>query len=90
MLYGVGFGTVSPSIPAGQIETNANNTLSLPLQVYIGGVQATVTFGGLAPDAVGLYQFNVTVPNIPANDKAPLTFSLGGVNGSQTLYIAVQ
>ncbi|MGO9261000.1 MAG: IPT/TIG domain-containing protein [Bryobacteraceae bacterium] len=90
VLYGVGFGTVSPSIPAGQIETNANNTLSLPLQVYIGGVQATVTFGGLAPDAVGLYQFNVTVPNIPANDKAPLTFSLGGVNGSQTLYIAVQ
>jgi uncharacterized protein (TIGR03437 family) len=90
VLYGVGFGTVSPNIAAGQIETNANNTLSLPLQIFIGGVQATVTFGGLAPDAVGLYQFNVTVPNIPASDKAPLTFSLGGANGSQTLYIAVQ
>jgi uncharacterized protein (TIGR03437 family) len=90
VLYGVGFGTVSPSIPAGQIETSANNMLSLPLQVSIGGVQATVSFGGLAPNAVGLYQFNVTVPNIPASDKAALTFSLGGTSGSQTLYIAVQ
>jgi uncharacterized protein (TIGR03437 family) len=90
VLYGVGFGTVSPNIPAGQIETTANNTLSSPVQVSIGGVQATVTFQGLAPNAVGLYQFNVTVPNVPANDKTPLTFSQGGTNGSQTLYIAVQ
>ena len=90
VLYGVGFGSVSPSISAGQIETTANNSLTLPLQVSIGGAPATVTFGGLAPGSVGLYQFNVTVPNIPANDRAPLTFSLGGTSGVQTLYIAVQ
>jgi hypothetical protein len=49
-----------------------------------------VTYDGLAPTAVGLYQFNVVVPSIPSSDTVPLTFALGGVAGTQTLYIAVQ
>jgi uncharacterized protein (TIGR03437 family) len=89
VLFGVGFGTVTPNIPAGQI-VSAANTLSAPVQVSIGGVAATVTFQGLAAGSVGLYQFNVTVPNIPANDQAPLTFTQGGGSGSQKLFIAVQ
>jgi uncharacterized protein (TIGR03437 family) len=45
----------------------------------------------LAPGLVGLHQFNVVVPNVPASDTVPLTFSrLGGVNGTQTIYIAIQ
>jgi hypothetical protein len=42
-------------------------------------------YPGLTPGVVGLYQFNVVVPNIPANDKTPLTFSLSGIPGAQTL-----
>jgi uncharacterized protein (TIGR03437 family) len=38
---------------------------------------------------VGLYQFNVVIPNIAASNTAPLTFSLNGVSGTQTLAIAV-
>jgi len=38
---------------------------------------------------VGLYQFNVTVPNIANNDLAPLTYSLNGAAGTQTLFLAV-
>jgi uncharacterized protein (TIGR03437 family) len=37
-----------------------------------------------------LYQFNVVVPDVPASDLVPLTFTLGGNPGTQTLYIAVQ
>jgi uncharacterized protein (TIGR03437 family) len=44
----------------------------------------------LAPQAVGLYQFNVVVPNVTGSDTVPLTFTLGGVSGAQTLYVAVQ
>lgn len=88
-LYGVGFGSVSPNIPAGQIVPQAN-TLALPLQFFIGQVSATISYDGLAPGAVGLYQFNVIVPNIPSSDLAPVTFSLGGVLGTQALYISVQ
>lgn len=50
---------------------------------------ANVTFAGLAGGYLGLYQFNVVVPNITASDSVPFTYSLGGVNGPQNLVIAV-
>lgn len=89
VFYGVGFGPVTPNIPAGQIVT-ASNTLATPVQFSIGGVPATTTFQGLAGGTIGLYQFNVTVPNVPAGDKVPVTFTQGGQAGTQTVYIAVQ
>jgi len=88
-LYGIGFGAVVPNIPAGQIVQQVN-TLAAPFQLNFGTTQASVTYDGLAPNAVGLHQFNVVVPSIPSSDTVPLTFTLGGVAGTQTLYIAVQ
>jgi uncharacterized protein (TIGR03437 family) len=88
VLYGVGFGSVMPSIPAGQI-VQQSNILATPVQFSFGGVPATASYAGLAPSFVGLYQFNVTVPNVAANDLVPVTFTLGGVSGTQTLYLAV-
>ena len=89
VIYGIGFGPVVPSIAAGQIATVATQ-LSAPLQVLFGQTPATqVPYAGLAPDYIGLYQFNVTVPQVPDNDLVPLTFTLGGVPGTQTLYTAV-
>jgi uncharacterized protein (TIGR03437 family) len=88
-LYGIGFGNVNPSIPAGQI-VQTTNTLALPLQISIGGTTATVSYQGLEPPYVGLYQFNVVVPAVASSDKVPVTFTLNGTAGTQTLYIAVQ
>lgn len=87
-LYGVGFGPVTPNIPAGEIASQTSALSSL--QVYIGGVPASVTYAGLAPGYVGLYQINIVVPSVPASDTLPLTFSLNGAPGSQTLLISVQ
>jgi uncharacterized protein (TIGR03437 family) len=86
-LYGVGFGPVTPNISAGQLVQELN-MLSLPLQLEIGGIPATASYDGLAPSYTGLYQFNVTVPAAPSGNQ-PLTFTLGGVSGTQTLNIAV-
>jgi uncharacterized protein (TIGR03437 family) len=88
-LYGVGFGPVVPNIPAGQIVPQ-DNVLAANLQISFAGTPATVSYSGLAPGYVGLYQFNVVVPSVPASNTVPLTFSLGAVQGTQTLYIAVQ
>ncbi len=87
--YGVGFGPVTPAIPAGQIVSVSN---ALPsFQMQIGGANATVQYAGLAPNAIGLYQINVIVPSTAAsNDLTPVTFTVNGSSGSQTLYIAVQ
>jgi uncharacterized protein (TIGR03437 family) len=87
-LYGVGFGPVTPSIPAGQIVSQIN---ALPsFQVYFAGVPATVNYAGLAPGYLGLYQLNVVVPDVAASDTVPLTFSLNGSPGSQGLVIAIR
>ena len=48
-----------------------------------------MNYAGLTQGSVGLYQFNVVVPNVPANDLTPVTFTLGGVAGKQTLYTAI-
>jgi uncharacterized protein (TIGR03437 family) len=87
--YGVGFGPVTPSIPAGQV-VQQTNALAMPLQILFGTTPATFSYDGLAPSAVGLYQFNVTVPNVSSGDAVPVAFTVGGVAPAQTLYIAVQ
>ncbi|HTS61444.1 MAG TPA: IPT/TIG domain-containing protein [Candidatus Acidoferrales bacterium] len=89
VMYGIGFGSVTPATSAGQIVGGANQ-LAQPLTIQFGSVTATVQYDGLAPGFIGLYQFNVVVPNISDNDAVPLTFNLGGAQGSQTLYIAVK
>jgi uncharacterized protein (TIGR03437 family) len=87
-IYGVGFGAVTPAISAGQVVSEAN---SIPgFQMMFGSTPATTQYAGLAPSAIGLYQFNVVVPNVPASDTTPLSFSLAGVPGTQTLFIAIQ
>lgn len=87
LLYGVGFGPVTPNIPAGQVVQQANQ---LPaFQVFFGGTPATVTYDGLAPTYVGLYQFNVVVPNIAASDSVPVTFTVGSTTSTQTMVIAI-
>jgi uncharacterized protein (TIGR03437 family) len=87
-LYGIGFGQVTPDISAGQV-VQQQNALQNTLRVTIGGVQANVTYAGFAPGYVGLYQFNVTVPSVPASDATPLAFTLGGTAGTQNLVIAI-
>lgn len=87
-VYGVGFGPVTPATPAGQIAPSSTS-LTAPVQFYFGQTQAAVTYYGLSPGSVGLYQFNLTVPTLPAGN-VPLTFNLGGTAGTQTLYIPVQ
>jgi len=54
-----------------------------------GGVLATLSFSGLVPGFVGLYQVNVQVPNAtPSGAQVPVEISIGGVS-SNIVTIAV-
>jgi uncharacterized protein (TIGR03437 family) len=88
IFYGIGFGPVTPTIPAGQIAEQTNS-LQSPLQISFAGVPAKVTYDGLTPTYVGLYQFNVVVPSVPASDTVPVTFTVGSTAGTQTMVISV-
>ena len=58
--------------------TNSNAT------VTIGGQNAPVSFAGLAPGFVGLYQINVIVPSGIATGLQIMTVSIGGVTSVST------
>ena len=91
VIYGVGFGSVTPNIPAGEIASGANQ-LSANLQIKFGQTPAQVPlpYDGLSPGFVGLDQFDVVVPSVASSNLVPLTFTLGGTAGTQTLFTAVQ
>jgi uncharacterized protein (TIGR03437 family) len=65
------------------------NQLSASLEILFGKTPAKLPYYGLAPNFVGLYQFNVTVPAVADSNLVPLTFNLGAVPGTQTLFTAV-
>jgi uncharacterized protein (TIGR03437 family) len=92
VIYGVGFGPAAANgtpIPPGMIVTQTNSLIDL-MQMFLGGTPAALAYQGLAPSAIGLYQFNVVVPpSIVNSDAVPLTFNIGGNTGSQNLYTAV-
>jgi uncharacterized protein (TIGR03437 family) len=62
LLFGTGFGPTNPGVPAGQVFQGAA-ALANPVAVRIGGASANVAFAGLS--AAGLYQFNLTIPDLP-------------------------
>ncbi|MBI2817905.1 MAG: hypothetical protein HYX72_13300 [Acidobacteria bacterium] len=89
-IYCTGLGDVSDKpatgAPAGSNPLSA--TVATP-QVTIGGIPATVSFSGLAPGFVGLYQINAQVPAaVPAGDTVALEFTIGGIK-SNPVTIAV-
>jgi uncharacterized protein (TIGR03437 family) len=82
---GTGLGPITTpdnqSPPAGAPTT--------PVQVVIGGIQASVSYSGRAPGNAGQDQINFTVPaNAPLGCSVPLQVSAGGT-WSNTVRIAI-
>lgn len=68
---------------------SATNTTPLIPVVTIGGVQAIVTYSGLASGFVGLYQVNIVVPaGAPVGDQVPVTVNMGGQSNTVTIAIS--
>ena len=86
--YGTGFGAVTPTNAMDGVTEEANSLVQ-SFQIFFGGTPGAVTYAGLAPGNLGLYQFNVVVPVVPASDQVPVTFTLGGQPGQQQLFTAI-
>ncbi len=85
VLYGTGFGS-----PQGDIAGQPLNTaiqLGTSHLVTVGGIQADVSYVGLV--APGLYQINMTVPDVPAGDNL-LRVNIAGTDAPAGIYIPVQ
>jgi len=90
-IYCTGLGPVANQ-PVNGAASPANplpTTMNTPA-VTIGGATAPVSFSGLAPGFVALYQVNVQVPdNAPTGSAVSVVLVIGGVI-SNTVTVAVQ
>ncbi|HEY6343698.1 MAG TPA: SBBP repeat-containing protein [Bryobacteraceae bacterium] len=90
MIYATGLGAVANQPATGAAVFDASATTTQMPTVTIGGVQASVSFAGLAPGYVGVYQINALVPTtITPGSAVSLGLSSGGMS-SKTVTIAVQ
>ena len=89
IFYGIGFGLIAEGRVAGQIATGQTSLVN-PFSMTIGGSPGAVPYAGLAPELVGVYQFNVVVPaSLSAGDRA-IQFALNGSPVTlQTLFLPV-
>jgi uncharacterized protein (TIGR03437 family) len=86
---GLGPVTNQPASGAAVPTVPQSLTTTLPT-VTVGGMSASVSFSGLAPGFVGLYQVNIQVPqNAPIGDAVPVVLSIGGTT-SNNITMAVQ
>ncbi|MGB7722530.1 MAG: hypothetical protein WBL65_21705, partial [Bryobacteraceae bacterium] len=80
-LYATGLGALSVNLPIGAPGPTAPTaaTAGLP-QILLGGAPLAVTFSGLAPGYVGLYQVNASIPSAPAQGgfTGPFTLTING------------
>ena len=83
LIYCTGLGAVS-SPPADGEPGKGQPTVATPT-VTIGGTKATVSFSGLAPGFVGLYQINVEVPDGLAAGNQPVVVEVAGAFSNSVL-----
>ena len=86
-LYALGCGVTNPATAPGVVVAQAS-PLASSFQVKIAGATADVPFGGAVAGAIGLYQFNVVIPNVAAGDQA-IELIVDGVSNAQNLVITI-
>ncbi len=90
VLWGTGFGPVSPAAPSGMLTPldklySTANTVT----VTLGGTNAPVYGAALAPGYAGLYQIAIQVPNSAPDGDIPVKVSIGGVPSPDNVFLTV-
>jgi uncharacterized protein (TIGR03437 family) len=79
-IFATGLGRTTPNVDAGvPAPTSPQSSALIQPVVSLGGSQLFLSFAGLAPGQIGVYQINATVPGkVPEGMPIPLTIKQGG------------
>ena len=84
-ILATGLGPTNPPGVTGNDSLDAMRSTTATPIVLIGNISARVTFSGLSPQFVGVYQVNVVIPpDAPIGDAVPLQIQIGGRTSVQT------
>ena len=87
LLYGVGFGPTSPSVPAGLPYVGAA-AATYPIQFVVNGKTIVPDWAGIS--SPGLFQFNITVPSGLGTGDQPIQAIVNGVSTPIGVVLALQ
>ena len=87
VLFGVGFGPTTQTVPAGQVYSGATATTN-PVKLLLNNASVTPSFAGLS--SAGLYQINLTVPAGLGTGDVPLVAMVGGVQTQTGVAMSLQ
>jgi uncharacterized protein (TIGR03437 family) len=89
-IYATGLGPVDSPVVSGQGSLDKiRNAVTTPVAL-LANTPANVLFAGLSPQYPGIFQVNISVPQVAAGDALPLQFQSGGITSPATTTIAVQ
>ena len=89
-IYLTGMGQTTPQVATGQPAPASPLALAAVQPVVtLGGAALPVSYAGLVPGGIGLYQINATVPwsGVPSGLTVPLTITQGA--GATTVSVRV-
>jgi uncharacterized protein (TIGR03437 family) len=89
--FAAGLGLTDPAAGTGEASPSFS-TVRTPATLTIGGINIPISYQGLAPGFVGLYQLNAILPpNVPTGDAVPIVIEQGGIpsNGGSIVTIPV-
>jgi uncharacterized protein (TIGR03437 family) len=81
-VYCTGLGAVSPPAVTGAAPSTPPQQTVAPVQVYVAGAPARVSYAGLAPGFAGLYQVNVQIPAGTPSGVQSLQLVAGGASSN--------
>jgi uncharacterized protein (TIGR03437 family) len=91
VFYATGLGQTTPPGNDGHLVMGALPVLTLPVEVFIGGVQAEIMYAGPAPQMVaGVMQVNARIPaGIAAGPAVALALRVGNADSQAGVTVAV-
>ena len=88
-IFATGLGLVDQPTGTGSASPPSSKVLN-PVRVRIGGIDAPVSFQGLAPGFVGLYQINVFLPGIvQPGDEVTVVLEQNGIPSNASFPVTI-